>query len=110
MGASPCGHSLAADDSQTVASLEGATRSSMCRGLQVHPREGRLLLFFTRDADGQVDPYSWHGASAVGANGAPKFTAQVFKEVPPLPAELSTAGNLADEGFESYIQTRIMDF
>lgn len=61
------------------------------RGLRVQPREGRLLLFFTRTEDGRLDPYSWHGGCTVGAGGALKVTAQAFKELPPLGEALSNS-------------------
>lgn len=52
-------------------------------GLSIEPREGRLLLFFTRTAAGNVDLHSWHGGAHVSDDGSAKLTAQGFKEVPP---------------------------
>lgn len=38
------------------------------------------MLFYSRDQNGEVDPYSWHGGAAVLGTG--KWTLQKFKEVP----------------------------
>eukprot|EP00928_Gymnodinium_smaydae_P055506 TRINITY_DN39025_c0_g1_i1.p1 TRINITY_DN39025_c0_g1~~TRINITY_DN39025_c0_g1_i1.p1 ORF type:complete len:397 (-),score=71.50 TRINITY_DN39025_c0_g1_i1:612-1742(-) len=62
-------------------------RAPIPPGVRVEPREGRLLVFFTRTDTGEIDPYSWHGGCAVrggtSASGL-KMTAQAFKQVPPL--------------------------
>jgi hypothetical protein len=59
------------------------------QGLSIFPEAGKLAIFFTTNADGAVDPTSWHGGAAVGATNelggaqaAGKWTLQVFKEVP----------------------------
>ena len=51
------------------------------RGAVVQPRAGRLLIFFTRLDDGEVDHTSWHGGADVTDSGG-KWTLQYFKEVP----------------------------
>ena len=54
-------------------------------GLSVYPRAGKLLLFYTLDDVGLVDPYSWHGGAAIGDDPWPtgsKWVLQVFKTVP----------------------------
>ena len=30
-------------------------------GLSIQPQAGRLLVFFSRMDDGEIDPWSWHG-------------------------------------------------
>ena len=61
------------------------------RGARVHPRLGRLVLFFGRDAEGAVDPRSWHRGDPVLPPPEPlssptevafKGTVVLFKEVP----------------------------
>jgi hypothetical protein len=32
----------------------------------VYPLAGKLVVFFTCDDAGEVDPYAWHGGAAVG--------------------------------------------
>jgi prolyl 4-hydroxylase len=49
-------------------------------GFHVRPEKGKLILFYSRDVAGDVDPYGWHGGSAVLGTG--KWTMQKFKEVP----------------------------
>ncbi|CAJ1459131.1 unnamed protein product [Effrenium voratum] len=63
-------------------------------GLQVKPQQGAMCLFWTRQDDGEVDRFSWHGGAPVRflqAGAAPcsesstfgwKWTLQKFKEVP----------------------------
>ena len=54
-------------------------------GLSVHPAAGKLLMFYTLGDDGTVDPFSWHGGAAVGAEPQPgegKWVLQLFKTVP----------------------------
>mmetsp|Transcript_68789 Transcript_68789/g.138293 ORF Transcript_68789/g.138293 Transcript_68789/m.138293 type:complete len:423 (-) Transcript_68789:17-1285(-) len=37
-------------------------------GLRIQPRAGRLCVFFSRTADGEVDPRSWHGGERLRPN------------------------------------------
>lgn len=50
-------------------------------GVSVQAEEGTVVIFWTRQSDGSIDPYSWHGGEAVGEQCA-KWTMQKFKEVP----------------------------
>lgn len=38
-------------------------------GLSVHPHQGSALVFYSTDACGSVDAWSWHGGAAVIADG-----------------------------------------
>ena len=53
-------------------------------GTSIVPEVGKLLIFFTCDDDGEVDPLTWHGADAVNARQQTedKWTLQIFKELP----------------------------
>lgn len=66
-------------------------------GLRVKPEEGTVCIFWTRQDDGEIDRFSWHGGaplvfSSCGGNGGVmgrssesmnwKWTLQKFKEVP----------------------------
>ncbi|CAE8633781.1 unnamed protein product [Polarella glacialis] len=62
-------------------------------GLRVKPEEGSVCIFWTRQDDGEIDRFSWHGGAPVaqdaagggGQNSQPsdwKWTLQKFKEVP----------------------------
>lgn len=45
------------------ASLLEAAATIEEKGLHIQPETGRLLLFFSRTADGAIDPRSWHGGA-----------------------------------------------
>lgn len=65
-----------------TAALELLDWAGKGSGLRIQPREGRLILFFTRTEEGKIDPYSWHGGCAVRHGGASKLTLQAFKQIP----------------------------
>jgi len=46
-------------DAALIESVAGTSRTGT--GLQIQPQTGRLLLFFSRMDDGEIDPWSWHG-------------------------------------------------
>ena len=82
-----CTHSMTAAAiggkrlSQHVTMLRSAAKNVLAGqldagGMAVVPKQGRMVLFFTRGDDGFVDACSWHGGSDVR-------TMQCFKEVPP---------------------------
>lgn len=50
--------------------------------LRIQPQAGMLCIFFSRTADGEIDPRSWHGGERI---------------LPPSPTELHGAGD-KDEG------------
>eukprot|EP01118_Nematostelium_gracile_P007202 TRINITY_DN2331_c0_g1_i1.p1 TRINITY_DN2331_c0_g1~~TRINITY_DN2331_c0_g1_i1.p1 ORF type:complete len:217 (-),score=63.34 TRINITY_DN2331_c0_g1_i1:3-653(-) len=49
-------------------------------GMTIKPEAGKLVLFYSRDRLGNIDPWSWHGGASVLGTG--KWTLQKFKEVP----------------------------
>ena len=89
-------------------------------GLSVYPEAGKLVLFFTCDSDGDVDPCSWHGGAAVGdvTGSAPaatdsegrgadngKWMLQIFKDVPP-----GARGRVAKARFVSASRKQALSF
>lgn len=54
-------------------------------GFSAYPEQGKLIMFFTTDDDGKVDPMSWHGGARVCAAGdfGGKWMLQIFKTLPP---------------------------
>ncbi|KAF4691825.1 hypothetical protein FOZ60_014707 [Perkinsus olseni] len=61
------------------------TATSAPDAFTVQPRQGRLVLFYTRGDRGEIDPLSWHGGATVHcSSGKPtmKWTLQKFKEIP----------------------------
>ena len=52
-------------------------------GLAIAPTRGTLLVFYTRDRAGQIDPCAWHGGMGLHASAPGKWTCQKFFEVPP---------------------------
>ncbi|CAD7941832.1 unnamed protein product [Amoebophrya sp. A120] len=71
---------------------------SSTRGFAVRPEQGKLLVFFTRDAKGNVDPCSWHGSAQV--YGVDKWTLQTFKAVPMAPEVAENRKTEHDEASE----------
>uniref|UniRef100_A0A7S4V2G0 Cytochrome b5 heme-binding domain-containing protein n=1 Tax=Alexandrium monilatum TaxID=311494 RepID=A0A7S4V2G0_9DINO len=51
-------------------------------GRSVHPEEGSICVFWTRQDDGEIDRHSWHGGAPVPEGDCWKWTLQKFKEVP----------------------------
>jgi 2OG-Fe(II) oxygenase superfamily len=64
--------------------LEGSVADTE-RGLRIQPQAGRLCIFFSRDAHGEIDPRSWHGGERlrnnVGNVATDKHILTLFKEV-----------------------------
>lgn len=86
-----------ADDPRSIrhANLLVGAASLGQGGLSVYPEAGKLVLFFTRGDDGEVDPTSFHGGASVGDVGSGggsggdgdetttgKWILQICKEVP----------------------------
>ena len=86
-------------DHASGSNMEEARTLLQAEGLSITPEAGKLLVFFTCDDNGDVDPLTWHGAAAVpsipqtleigggeqvfsedGDEG--KWTLQIFKELP----------------------------
>eukprot|EP00933_Yihiella_yeosuensis_P028255 TRINITY_DN22071_c0_g1_i1.p1 TRINITY_DN22071_c0_g1~~TRINITY_DN22071_c0_g1_i1.p1 ORF type:complete len:381 (+),score=74.81 TRINITY_DN22071_c0_g1_i1:1050-2192(+) len=58
-------------------------------GLSITPKAGKLVLFFSRDSTGCVDPLSFHGGAEVlpgvvtdQGHPAGKWTMQLFRQIP----------------------------
>jgi hypothetical protein len=78
--------------------------------IRVQPQAGRLLLFFSRSADGQEDPRAWHGGERLMCDNNGKATEKriltLFKQVDygtnnyPSPAEST---------FEAYLSPQIRE-
>jgi len=83
---------------QSAKAVEAATKllqaaSPAGTGLRVKPEEGSVCIFWTRQDDGEVDRFSFHGGAPVVFSGRAeegvgsvasgwKWTLQKFKEVP----------------------------
>lgn len=83
--------------------------------LRIQPEAGTLCIFFTRTADGEVDPRSWHGGERIRAPATagedPAIVAQkhiltLFKEVSYLPFRSWRAD---EQSFESYLAPQIAE-
>jgi len=52
-------------------------------GVSVRPQKGSMAIFWTRNDQGEIDPYSWHGGERLlGSKDVQKCTLQKFKEIP----------------------------
>ena len=76
-------HAIANGDEQDIAMARLLLKEAHS-GTSIVPKVGKLLIFFTCDDDGEVDPLTWHGADAVNARQQTedKWTLQIFKELP----------------------------
>ena len=72
---------LAGATSDSADGLMSMPRCGGSSGAVVRPQQGRLVVFFTRMDNGEVDGHSWHGGMDV-TDAAGKWTLQYFKEVP----------------------------
>jgi len=68
------------DPTLPLASQQLLRASNTTIGLHVKPEKGKLILFYSRDDKGDIDPFGWHGGASVLGTG--KWTLQKFKEVP----------------------------
>ena len=81
---------LARAQRSDVASADGEEKLPLSGGgIAVSPRRGRLVLFFSRRDDGEVDGMSWHGGADCTAEQE-KWTLQLFKEVPEEVADVAS--------------------
>jgi hypothetical protein len=81
-----------AEDTAQAAARARPRPGTAAVGLRVQPVTGRLCVFFSRTADGGVDPRGWHGGERL--RGSPRQEAStsqpptekrimtLFKEVP----------------------------
>ena len=76
-------HAIASGDEQDIAMARLLLKEAQS-GTSIVPEVGKLLVFFTCDDDGEVDPLTWHGADVVHASEQTedKWTLQIFKELP----------------------------
>ena len=90
--------------------LEGRIDDSV---LRIHPRAGRLMIFFSRTADGEIDSRSWHGGERLRDATQPavarteKHIMTLFKEVHYEDHMLPWPYGCGDQSFESYIAPQI---
>ena len=92
--------------------------------LRIQPRAGRLMIFFTRTDDGEVDPRSWHGGERLRAHSqsahesamartehdaavTEKHIMTLFKEVHYESDLLPWPYGYGDQSFESYLAPQI---
>ena len=76
-------HAIAGGDEQDIAMARLLLKEGQS-GASIVPEVGKLVIFFTCDEDGEIDPLTWHGADAVNASEQTedKWTLQIFKELP----------------------------
>lgn len=104
-------------ESISVASTTTATTEE---GLRIQPQAGRLLLFFSRMDNGEIDPRSWHGGErlvpVVASTPTPavveKKIVTFFKEVsygttPEHPLSFGDADN--NMTFENYLSPQVSE-
>jgi hypothetical protein len=92
--------------------LEQTVGASPSRsGLSIQPQAGRLCVFFSRTADGEVDPRSWHGGERLkrdfecGDKTTEKRILTLFKEVYYGKLHPETY----DTSFEAYLAPQIAE-
>lgn len=93
--------------------LEGCIDDSV---LRIQPRAGRLMIFFSRTDDGEIDSRSWHGGERLRDVTQPvvatvmateKHIMTLFKEVHYTDHMLPWPYGCGDQSFESYIAPQI---
>ena len=110
---------------QTVTPIEGSeatpvslSNSKLLEGriddsvLRIQPRAGRLMIFFSRTDDGEIDLRSWHGGERLRDATQPavvteKHIMTLFKEVHYKDHMLPWPYGCGDQSFESYIAPQI---
>eukprot|EP00978_Attheya_sp_CCMP212_P042001 scaffold248791_cov44-Attheya_sp.AAC.1 len=110
---------------ESVASTTTATGE----GLRIQPQAGRLLLFFSRMDDGEIDPRSWHGgerlipvpstpssSSSTLATSTSTTPAVVEKKIVTLFKEVSYGTTpehpisfFGDDTFEKYLSSQVSE-
>lgn len=98
-----------AEDARRLESRVGANfpdNPDTNTAIQIQPKAGRLLVFFSRDSEGQEDPRAWHSGGRIrqGKNGATteKRILTLFKEVDyPAPPKQDACT------FEAYLAPQI---
>ena len=92
--------------------LEEQQQTSSRRGVRVAPQAGRLCIFFSRTADGEIDPRSWHaGERLIGQVGddhtvTEKQILTLFKEVS-YGASIQHPEEYDTTSFENYLAPQI---
>lgn len=80
---------LALETSQAQAARDLLRSADLGSGIRVAPQQGSMCIFWTRQDDGEIDRFSWHGGAPL-LSSLPgksdifgwKWTLQKFKEVP----------------------------
>lgn len=106
-------------DAALLESVESTTASG--EGLRIQPQAGRLLIFFSRMDDGQIDPRSWHGGErllpAESESGLPSTSSAVvekkivtlFKEVSYGTTPEHPPSFVGRDAFEKYLATQVSE-
>lgn len=104
-------------DAALLESVESTTASG--EGLRIQPQAGRLLIFFSRMDDGQIDPRSWHGGErllpAELESGTPssavveKKIVTLFKEVSYGTTPEHPPSFVGRDAFEKYLATQVSE-
>eukprot|EP00966_Prymnesium_polylepis_P221546 5125419-Prymnesium_polylepis.2 len=89
--------------------LEGRIDDSV---LRIQPCAGRLMIFFSRTDDGDIDSRSWHGGERLRDASQPAMATEkhimtLFKEVHYKDHMLPWPYGCGDQSFESYIAPQI---
>jgi hypothetical protein len=89
--------------------LEGRIDDSL---LRIQPRAGRLMIFFSRTDDGEIDSRSWHGGERLRDGAKPSVATEkhimtLFKEVSYKDHMLPWPHGCGDQSFESYLAPQI---
>jgi len=117
-------HSMLTAQQQTDAAVLESKISTAAtgEGLRVQPQTGRLLLFFSRTDDGEIDPYAWHGGEKLiehtVVSTAPSSAGIIEKKIITLFKEVSYGTDVerplsfaadGDDTFEQYLSTQIAE-
>jgi hypothetical protein len=86
-------------------------------GLHIQPQAGRLLVFFSRLENGEIDPRSWHGGerlkplsvSSSSSEVIEKKIVTLFKEVSYGTIPEHPLGSDDDASFEKYLSPQISE-
>jgi hypothetical protein len=98
-------------NSESQQHLEGRIDGNI---LRIQPRAGRLMIFFSRTGNGEIDPRSWHGGERLRDATHPaavteKHIMTLFKEVHYKDHMLPWPYGCGDQSFENYIAPQIAE-
>jgi hypothetical protein len=107
--------------------VASTTNTATGEGLRIQPQAGRLLLFFSRMDDGEIDPRSWHGgerlipvpstastsATSTSTSTTPavveKKIVTLFKEVSYGTTPEHPLSFFGDDTFEEYLSLQVSE-